>query len=50
MKTSILGVLCGALAALVLGPTASASVIIYEPFDYTAGQTVTGQAEFVNAV
>ncbi|HEX5424630.1 MAG TPA: PEP-CTERM sorting domain-containing protein [Candidatus Acidoferrales bacterium] len=43
MKTSIFGVLCGALAALVLGPTASAGTLIYEPFDYTAGQPISGQ-------
>jgi hypothetical protein len=43
MKTSISGVLCGALAALILVPAAAAATIIYEPFDYTpAGTAITG--------
>ncbi len=43
MKISIFGVVCGALAALILVPTASAGTLIYEPFDYPAGQPIAGQ-------
>ncbi len=34
---------CAALSALAIGQSASASVIIYEPFNYTAGEPIAGQ-------
>ena len=44
MRRSIFGILCGALAALVTGPAASASLLIYEPFNDTASQALLGQS------
>ena len=42
-KTSLLLVNCAAIVAL-LASTASAALVLYEPFDYTSGQRVLGQS------